>query len=282
MVDTTCSIQRAFVVTGGGCKRDGWVITDSELIEGVEFIKLNRLDSGFSRFVSGHAKGMRDMKFLGQLRWMRTQATIDLAKPPPAEGGNLFKVSASETKKSFRHRKKESQGMQERGELPLTCKVRLPTVKHNDGTTSPAMEVKVKSCLDPKENVMIELKAEILEHLRFVMLHSEQPASRKRPPSGESHGVRFRAERKGFLATRKQDGKVTYKTFKVADDADELERSEIGQRAQRWAEGEDISDQEGDGAADGNGESSDENGRDQVEDHSTNEDSAPTSEVQGV
>ena len=92
MADTKCSIQRAFVVTGGGCKRDGWVITDSELIEGIEFIKLNRLDSGFCRFVSGHPKGMRDMDFLEKLRWMRTQATIDLAKLPPAEGGNLFKV----------------------------------------------------------------------------------------------------------------------------------------------------------------------------------------------
>ena len=140
--------------------------------------------------------------------------------------------------------------MQARGELPLTCKVRLPAVVHNDGTTSPAMEVKVKSCLDPKENVMIELKAETLEHLRFVMLHSEQPASRKRPPSGAFHGVRFRAERKGFLATRKQGGKETYKTFKVADDADELERAEIAERAQRWVEGGNISDQEGDGSAD--------------------------------
>ena len=282
MADTKCSIQRAFVVTGGGCKRDGWVITDSELIEGIEFIKLNRLDTGFCRFVSGHAKGMRDMDFLEKLRWMRTQATIDLAKPPPAEGGNLFKVSASETKKAIQFRKKESQGMQARGELPLTCKVRLPAVVHNDGTTSPAMEVKVKSCLDPKENVMIELKAEILEHLRFVMLHSEQPASRKRPPSGAFHGVRFRAERKGFLATRKQDGKETYKTFKVDDDADELERAEIAERAQRWVEGGNFSDQEGDGSADVKGKSSDGNGHGHVEENSPTENSAPTSEAHGV
>ena len=108
MADTKCSIQRAFVVTGGGCKRDGWVITVSELIEGIAFIKLNRLDNGFSRLVTGHAKGMRDMDFLEKLRWMRTQATIDLAKPPPAEGGNLFKVSASETKKAIQFRKRRA------------------------------------------------------------------------------------------------------------------------------------------------------------------------------
>ena len=99
MDEPNCTIQRASVVNGGGCKRNGWVITDSELIDGVDFIKLNRLDSGFCRFVSGQTKGMPDMKFMEKLRWMRTQATIDLAKPAEAAGETLFQDSPTDTKK---------------------------------------------------------------------------------------------------------------------------------------------------------------------------------------
>ena len=119
-------------------------------------------------------------------------------------------------------------------------------------------------------------------YLRLVMLQSEQPASRKRPSSGDAPGVRFRPERKGYLATRKQNGKVTYKTFKVKDDADELERAEIVERAQRWVEGEDLSDQEKYGtAANADAESSDEDGQAQGQHDSQkvglDEDSCPIS-----
>ena len=237
-----CTIHRAFVVKGGGCKRDGWVITDSELIDGTDFIKLSRLDTGFCRFVAGTSKAMRDMKFLEMLRWMRTQASMELGKPVQ-DGEALFDAAeAQSTKNEKRHFKQSTKATHERGELSLTCTVTLPQVETDDGATIASREARVRTCLDPKANVAIELKSDVLDHIRALLLKSEQPTSRKRRKSGEATGVRFRPERKGCLAVRQKDGKTAYKTFRVSAEADEIEKAEIAERAQRWVEGEDQED----------------------------------------
>ena len=243
-----CTIQRAFVVNGGGCKRDGWVVTDSELIDGTDFIKLSRLDTGFARFVCGNPKGMRDMKFLEQLRWLRTEASMKLGKFESEDSESLFDTSADETKatkKQKKHQMQTSKAMQDRGELPLVCTVTLPEVQVDDGVVIASKIAKVKTCLDPKALVAIEFRSDILDHIRALLLHSEAPSSRKRVKISGSSGVRW-WPKSGYLACRKNDDdKLVYKTFRVADDADELTKAEVAQKAQRWVDG-DEQDAEGD------------------------------------
>ena len=270
---------------GGGCKRDGWVVTDCELIDGKEFIKLTRGDSGFCRFVSGHSKAMRDMKFMEKLRWLRTQASIELGKPPE-EGVALFDSSSSKEKTDSRRDKKQmkesSKDLHQRGELPLTCKVTLPQVQDENGNVFASREVVVKTCLDPKAVVTMEFKSEALDHVRCLLLTSEAPTSRKGRRSGQQGGVRVRPN--GYVACRNSGNKCCYKTFRVRHDADEIEKAEIAEKAQRWVEGEECDDPvQSDEANDGDQV-------DQVSEHSEDEqqdeafdgeatDSVPTSET---
>ena len=230
------TIQRVLMIKGGGCKRDGWVISDRQVIDSVDFITLTRRDPGFSRFVSGVVNGIRDMTFLDTFRRLRTQASLELASPNQPEEV-LFEAAASKNRKAQRAKRTEVQELMDKGEANKTVPVELPSIDLEDGTHIPGITVTCKTCINIQENVTVELSTEMLTYVKHAMEHSLQPQSRKRSSSCDTVGLYWRAQKSSYLATRKENDKVHYKTFKCSKDCTDVEKAEIREKAMRWVNG---------------------------------------------
>ena len=61
------SMQRCIVFNRADL-RQPWLVTHSEVIDGVEFVKLSLTDSGFNRFVSGDHQGVQDHEMARRLQ----------------------------------------------------------------------------------------------------------------------------------------------------------------------------------------------------------------------
>ena len=55
--DEPVKIEHKLCITGGGCPRVPWMISNTITLDGVLFITLKKSDAGFNRFLSGTSRG---------------------------------------------------------------------------------------------------------------------------------------------------------------------------------------------------------------------------------
>ena len=75
MAASEVTVMRMYVVEGGAVKRSPWLVKNYEIIDGVRFIPLHKMDTGFCRFVTGY-KNMRDCSWLEDLKLERVRASM--------------------------------------------------------------------------------------------------------------------------------------------------------------------------------------------------------------
>lgn len=216
---------------------------------GVEFIQLNKRDSGLNRFVSGTANGARNMTFLEELRSKRSAATIAAVAPAAPAGEVLF--DQAPTKAAQKKRRTEAVGK----DLPSVVTVDLPRIQGEDGETRGPVSIKLRPGVDATSNVWMEIRPDALEYLRLAMALSA-PAERK-CRTASSGGGRWRPDRKRFIAQRpsSDEGKMITRSFKPDDPDSEESREQALALAKAWVVSGD-SDAEGaaEGAAEGDPE----------------------------
>ena len=238
MSEVPITIQRVLMIKGGGCKRDGWIIGDVEVIDGVDFITLSKKDHGFSRFVSGSVGGIRDMTFLDTFRRLRSEASLAFASGSNPEE-SLFDAAPVTNRKARKAKRAEVQDLIDKGDANRTVPVELPEIALDDGFLIPGMTVQCKTAINLQDNVVVALTTEMLTYVRHAMNKSFEAQSRKRSASGEAIGVYWKSQKCGWLATRKSEGKISYKTFRCDKDCNDIEKEEVRERAIRWSNGDD-------------------------------------------
>ena len=64
------SIKRCIQIHGGSLKSGHpWIISDMQTVDGVDFVRIHKLDNGLHRFVTGDYRGsLRDSPFLDDLK----------------------------------------------------------------------------------------------------------------------------------------------------------------------------------------------------------------------
>lgn len=212
-------IERSVMVHGGKCRASSpWVVNNSFVtnVDGVEMVALSKTDTGFSRFVSGSTTGIGSMTFLEELRKMRTQASFE------ANNDGLFNTMHMNPKA----KKAQKEQLKNAG-MPNMVQVTLPAMED-----FPSMKVKVQSNLEIRENVWVELKVDVLNHIAACMRDSvqDEPASRVRV----GRGVRWSSQRNGFIATRANKRMKTFRHDQDASDED-LAKEAAKEAAMAWA-----------------------------------------------
>lgn len=223
-------ICRRICVTGGGCKSQPWIFQAVENLEGFEFGKLSRRDTGFARFVCGVPKWERHMLWLDDLRAKRTEASIMAADAGAA--ASLFDPLSNPAAR--KRRKVEAAEKLARGELPPFVTVKLPSFQGVDGVVVQALEAKVKTDLAVSAVVSMEITASNLEYVRQAMLACQE-AEEPKVRAVVNDAVRWRGDRKAWIATREADGKRISKTFKPKDPEDDDEKGRCKDAAKMWA-----------------------------------------------
>ena len=219
------SVGRCVAVSGGLCKQSPWLIQNIEVVEGLEMVTLHKKDSGFCRFISGNTQGIRNMAFLDELRKLRTQSTVDACSD-----GDLFQTAPSN-----RRAKRAQLAEWKSGESPSKVRITLPAVGD-----LPAKEIHVKSSFDITTNVSVEIDADVLQHIATCMKASESQGRTRTRPSDK--GVRWMANRGGWLATRRTNDKNHMKLFRPDCDEsdDEIAKDKAKTSAIAWAASEDV------------------------------------------
>ena len=229
MGDSDIAIKRCILISGGSCKLQPWCLTSVETVQGCEFVRLSKSDNGFARFVAGSGKGIRHMVYLSTIRQLRTEATLRCLSE-----GSLFDSIPTKAAKS--HHKRRCVEAQSRGELPQVVDVEMPPIATHG---VPAMTMRMLSCIDINAAPSIELTPDNLHYVRMGMLSSTAEVRSQ----SVSKGVRWDSKRKAYIAKRNDaEGKVKYKTFRPDDVEDEVDCASAQEHATRWADGDDVGD----------------------------------------
>ena len=207
------------VIRGGGCKCQPWCISCVKTVEGKEFVELSRRHSGFCRFVAGESS-LRGSQFLDDLRHKRTAATLEsCSSGTRGSEGALFDDGAV-SRRDHKKQRKETQQKLAKGEAPAVIKLNMPEVQTEDGVVGP-LSIQVLPDLNPQQNVWVEASAQVLEYIRHAHANSDPKVQERRERT--DGGVRWRTDRKAFLATRWSASRERQivKTFRPTGEADE-------------------------------------------------------------
>ena len=190
-----------------------WMISDTEVIDGTDFVALKRRDVGFCRFVAGKDwRKIPSMSFLNELQRKRTAETI-----LSCQSTSLFD-DALPTQAARKRARHDASKKADCGELKPWLSLSLPQLVCDDGTVVPACVIKVKSSLDTKEAVVVDLSVSTLSYIRKAMMMSQKPEENI---YAKKDGARWRSDRNCWTVSREEDGKAVKKAFKPKGDADE-------------------------------------------------------------
>ena len=219
----------------GGEKPHPWSV-HVDMVDGVEFVKLQKADRGFQRFLGAP---LENLGVLDQLRHLRSQATMQSVVD--SEANALF----GDTRRKQKMRKVEAQAAQERGELPTMVTIAIPKTQDDEGNEIPPVACKVVANLDPRKPVSIELRNDVLLHLRLLVKSHDQKAGANQPAS--SANCRWMRDRNAFVAKRKENGKQVNRTFHPRENTEDamIEARCKGLAWTRFEEVEDAPEDEG-------------------------------------
>ena len=240
-------IKRVVTIECGDNCRSPWLIDNLENIEGREFLKLAHKDIGFCRFVAGNKfRKIGNMQFLHDLQRRRSQATMDACATVPAIAQSLFD-DVTPTVAAKKKARKDAKSRAALGALPSTVVLEMPSITTIDDHPVPATTLRVKSSIDVRDAVMVELDPHMIYYIKHAMLSSFTDDGVKYD-RGPADGVRWRSDRTCWLARRQNEAdpeRVITKSFKPKDD-DPISIQEAADDAAAWADGRDSCDEQDD------------------------------------
>ena len=232
------SIRREIVISWDGCTKP-WYIQRVQVVQGHEFLQLQKRDTGFARFVTGDCKGMRHTRFLDTLRRKRTEASLLCCSE-----ASLF--DSIPTKAARVQQKRKCVEAKTRGEMPETCMIDLPGFYMEGVGEVSEITMRVLTSVDMNTAVSVEMTSDNLAYIRNAMRADAEDVVHRSRASSFCKGVRWDGTRKAFMAKRKPDGdrKYKYRTFRPTDPDQELDCAAAQDRAIRWVdEGSDADEQ---------------------------------------
>ena len=153
-------VNQVVSVTGGAlqCNRPAWCLCTST-VAGIEVFDVEKKDTGSRRFVGCEAADWHNKRLVSDLRDQRTAATLLKQQ----NGASMFGVdNTAAGRRHARHVMGDAN--------PELVEVTLPAVTGEDGSQLPPLVVNVVGSLLPYEKLRMEVKAEILDHLRLHAL----------------------------------------------------------------------------------------------------------------
>ena len=142
-------------------------------------------------------------------------------------------VAAAAKKKTRR----EARSKAADGEIPQWVTLSLPAINSDTGTNVDAININVKSPIDVRDAIHVELEPHALHYIRVAMMQShtdDRPLVERR-----NDGVRWRNDRKCWLAQRTDGGKLVTQPFRP-DGNDDLSIHDAADKAKAWADGIDV------------------------------------------
>lgn len=220
-------LQHVVKVCGGSCGKHPWEVKIARSLAGIDFVRLDKNDSGFCRFVDGSGRcGLRD--YVYDPRRLRNEACITAAQEDePSLDGTAARCNAFATpgKKSRKERAAELACMRSsaaRKELELVD-MYLPQVELNGNTYGP-MRVKTPFTVDARAHVQVPLEPAVLQYFRAAILSGGkacEPQTRQKCNVDAPKGASWVQRRSAFVARRVTtvggQPKTKYRVVRVND-----------------------------------------------------------------
>ena len=213
-------IERQVVITGG---KKPWVVDRLEVVGGVEFIQLAQADRNFIMFVAGKIKNVQfNWAGLNAIRRLRQEKSVEAVAPSDSVFDN-------------EHTRKRAKVMArlKKDELPSFMIMTLPAVEDK-----PALDIKVLPALDLSTVLCVELKANVLSHIRALCLAGNASEEKNTYTRSEvpASVCRWHSQKEVFIATRSGKSKVFRPT-----DMSSPSKAEAKSKALDWVEfGKDV------------------------------------------
>ena len=226
------TISRTISIKGGKLKRQ-WQPKAIMNVDGRDYIELNKSDTGFNRFISGHIRGLPGSTCLTHIRRKRNLAMVNLDGSVDIDG----KQMPGPTRHFFAKAKHALVDQKS------TVEVSLPQVEYNREVAH-ATTMRILTTSDLNSSAMVELTAGNLHYVKLAM-HAHQTANgtRKKSEVCAPSGSRWvkRGKQYGFLAKRPgtgpRSGRLSHKFFPTRGDVDAARA-----KTQAWLDGLDESD----------------------------------------
>jgi hypothetical protein len=225
------SIKRCIQIGGGSLKPScPWIINDIQTVDGVDFVRIHKGDSGFHRFVNGGYKGsLSDTPFLDDLKKKRNIATVTASEEPNIFGNN--------TKPSDRKRRQLLAAQRDAAQ-PEVLTIELPPVKCDVGEAAAiSMKMRAPTCYASDkgaEGVDVELTIANLHYIRIALLAGigTKTGARSKPDEPSDSACKWIKRRnvEGYLASRMDDGKKKTKFFH----SDVIDPCDVRLMADQW------------------------------------------------
>ena len=232
-------ISRTLTVSGGG-EKTPWSVNTVDVIDGIEFIPVLGVDTGFARFCwgkrGGHGPLARSV-FLKDIRHKRLQECLRIVGLKEEPQKALFDEEEVKAPLSKRGRRSEVG----QNKLPDFVTLTLDDLKDSSGTlVAHGIAMKVKSSLDLAATLSVEATPAALNYIRQGVIISEVPETTAVPRQPD---VRWRPDRGAYMASKNNDaGEKMHKTFKAEGD-DEGSIKAAFALAVQWLDAEAIADQ---------------------------------------
>ena len=211
-----------------------WLIDQTEVIDGIEYVAIRVRDTGYKRFMAGTYKKGREVamtEFMRTLAKLRAEASIKSA------GGDATAEMFADVEPTPAAKKKARKLAKLQGSigtLPLAVQITCPALDLPDGSTIPQISFMVKSSVDIRDSPVVELTARVLHYIKVAINVSDDCEKPMREPCAA--GTRWRKDRQCWLARRPGGAS---KCFKPTSGC-ELAVAETRDEALRWQEGGDC------------------------------------------
>ena len=217
-------------------KKIVWNVPEEHLekVKGVELVTLAWRDRGCKRFLGCHGE-----ELLGQMKTLRTDASQNSMNPPAAAGEGLFEQVSKSAWAQFKSTTQMKQRLRDGEALdPLvTIPTPMPCAEDTPKTA------KVKSGLDARSSLQVEVTSEALQHLREASIawaSSDSATPKAKVKKGTS--LKWRADKHQWVAKKDQATKLVQ-----APTGDAAAKAKAKEVAMQWLGRTDV---EGDGQSD--------------------------------
>ena len=169
------SIQRQTTISVPGQRP--WVV-ETQTVDGVELVTMEKRDRGFNVFVTGKREGLIKNMWLETLKRMRCEATTQAMNS--VGQATLFedKPAAAPTKRLKKKVKQDMDVRKDAGSGPQIVELQMPEFKH-EGIVYPAQALKVLAETSMRVGLQVELTVEGLAYIRAAILLAEDPRGQR-------------------------------------------------------------------------------------------------------
>jgi len=232
-------VERVIKVTGGAlAPGKQWLITSTEMIDGVDFVALEKKSSGFARFVVGNINpGLRDFTFLAYLRDLRNNAMKEEASKQPTATTCAVATLFAGTPTPCTKKRRNSLNVSDVGASKYLT-LSLPAVRHLDEVAE-AIDIRIKRPASLLEHPTVEVDRQVLAYIRIATLahgRAGTPQTRQRPEPDQrvGKGIKWSIQRKAWIASKLVNDSMVYKTFRATETSTS---DDALYDARRWVEG---------------------------------------------